>query len=84
MDSNLLVMLVSRSVPDIKCTGLVSGRILQKCPVRFPAGLLTKSGRTNIFSIFRFYCHRYLSTIVQNVRQFDAEEKCLSFKHSMA
>ena len=34
----------SRGVPDNK-SGPVSGRISGKCPVRYPAGLFTMSGR---------------------------------------
>ena len=82
MDSNLLVMLVSGSVPDIK-SGLVSGRISQNMSGPVSGRFFDEIRPDNYFSIFRFYCHRHLSTIVQNFRQFDFEEKCLSFKHSM-
>ena len=38
---------LNRGVLDIK-SSQVSGRISEKCPIRYPAEILTKSGRTNI------------------------------------
>ena len=44
-----LFVSVSRSVPDIK-SGPVFGRISEKYPIRYPAGLLAESGWTNILA----------------------------------
>ena len=44
---NFLDTTAIRGVPDIK-SGPVLGQISEKCPVGYPAGLLTESGRTNI------------------------------------